>query len=176
MRILIQFHSTIEETLGFLNSTRSELGLKMAIMTLKPFSLREIDGELSVDDIAIDADNDIRVILSDGGVDSTANSPNQFLDSNPGVVIFDIGRLSDKGLHESALSFGSEVESKVAIAKKISSKLKKVTKVGALAVNPSTGAEAKLRSHRYTYGAKVKHDLGVKILPVAGGSIIKLPS
>lgn len=102
-----------------------------------------------------------------------ATSPNNFYDLNQGTIGLHIGRLTEQGLKESALAFMSDDKDKVAIANKVASKLKKLTKAGAIAVNPVNGAEANARSHRYTSGAKALYDEGIKILPVAGNSFFK---
>ncbi len=171
-KIMIQFHATLEELVEYVNSTSSELGLVMTLMILRPFTLRKIEGELSVDDLNID--NDIRVILTSCEPSMDASSPNNFYDLNPGTIDLDIGRLTEQGLKESALAFMSDDKEKIAIANKIAARLKKITKPGAIAVNPVNGAEANARSHRYTIGAKSMYDEGIKILPVAGNSFFKL--
>lgn len=176
MRIIIQFHAVAEEIVTYLNSVSSELSLIMTVMILRPFALREINSELSLGDLMLrTSDTDIRIILTKGRPNIMANSPNQFFDLNPGVISIDIGSLTERGLQESALSFGSDDKEKIAIANKIASKLKKITKAGVVAVNPISGAAAAVRSHRYTEGAKAMYDGGVKILPVAGHCVYKLP-
>lgn len=171
-KIMIQFHSTLEELAEYINSISSELGLFVTIMIIRPFALREADGKLSIEAMNVDAD--IRIILTAERPSIDASSPNNFYDLNPSTIGLHIGRLTEQGLKESALAFMSDDKEKAAIANKVASKLKKLTKAGAIAVNPVNGAEAHARSHRYTEGAKVLHDEGVKILPVAGNSFFKL--
>lgn len=170
--IMIQFHANLEELVEYLNSVSSELGLNITMMILKPFTLRVIEGEVSLDDLVLDGD--IRILLTKENPTLGALSPNKFYDINPGTVDFDIGQLTEMGLQESALAFMSDDKEKISIANKIALRLKKITKAGAIAVNPVTGAEANVRTHRYTKGAKAKYDEGVKMLPVAGNSILKL--
>lgn len=171
-KIMIQFHSTFEELVEYVNSINSDLGLVMTIMVLSPFAVRNIEGELSVDDLNIDAD--IRIIFTCQKPTMDATSPNSFYDLNPGSIGLHVGRLTGQGLKESALAFMSDDKDKIAIANKIAARLKKITKSGAIAVNPVNGAEASARSHRYTLGVKSLYDEGVKILPVAGNSFFKL--
>lgn len=171
-KIMIQFHSTFEELVEYMNSISSELGLVMTLMVLSPFAIRKIEGELSIDDLSIDTD--IRVIFTSQKPSMGASSPNNFYDLNQGTIGLHVGRLTEQGLKESALAFMSDDKEKISIANKIASRLKKITKSGAVAVNPINGAEANARSHRYTLGAKSMYDEGVKILPVAGNSFFKL--
>lgn len=174
--IMIQFHATLEELVEYLNSVSSDLGLIMTMMILKPFTLKQIEGGLTLDGLLQSGkDVDIRLLLTKDKPDLSASSPNNFLDLNPGAVVLDIGCLSELGLHESALSFMSDEKGKITVANKLASKLKKITKSGVIAVNPVSGAEANIRSHRYSVGAKAKYDEGVKILPIAGNSFLKLP-
>jgi len=171
-KIMIQFHATLEELVEYINSISSELGLFVTVMVLRPFALRETDGALSVEELSIDGD--IRIILTVQKPSMDATSPNNFYDLNQGTIGLHIGRLTEQGLKESALAFISDDKDKAAIANKVASKLKKLTKTGAIAVNPVNGAEANARSHRYTSGAKALYDEGIKILPVAGNSFFKL--
>lgn len=173
--ISIQFHATTEELVNFIVSVSSELGLIITMMILKPFNLKVIEGNLTLSDLASKLkEGDLRLVLNVGRPCIESTSPNRFLDENPGSIVLDIGSLSALGLKESALSFMSDEKDKISIANKVASQLKKITRTGAVAVNPVNGAEAKIRSHRFTEGAKLKYDEGIKILPVAGNSLYKL--
>ncbi|GGJ05859.1 hypothetical protein GCM10007978_49310 [Shewanella hanedai] len=173
--ISIQFHATSEELLNFVISVSSELKLVVTMMTLKPFNLTIVEGKLELSEFLDKLKvGDLRLVLSTATPCIEFTSPNNFLDANSGSILIDIGPLSDLGLEESALSFISSEKDKISIANNVSSKLKRITKAGAIAVNPINGAEAKIRTHRYTQGAKVMADNGVKILPIAGNSFYKL--
>lgn len=172
-KIMIQFHATLDELVEYANSISSEFSLVRSLMCLRPFAVSEIDRELSAEDINIDCG--VRIIFTKQKPSLNASSPNNFYDLNPGTVDLDIGRLTKYGLKESALSFMSDDGEKIAIANKLASRLKKITKAGAIAVNPVSGAEANARSHRYTGGAKALYDDGVRILPIAGNIFFKLP-
>ncbi len=153
--ISIQFHATTEELLSFIVTISSEFSLIITMMTLKPFKLEIVEGELTLSDLASKLEEgDLRLILNVSSPDVRSTSPNSFLDKNPGSIVLDIGDLSDLGLKESSLSFMSDEKTKISIANRVASRLKKITKSGAIAVNPINGAEAKIRSHRYTEGAK----------------------
>lgn len=171
-KIMIQFHATLDELVDYVNRISSELGLFVTVMALKPFSLREVDGELCVNTMSIDGD--VRIIFTTQKPSTDASTPNCFYDQNPGTIGLHIGRMTEQGLKESSLAFMSDDNEKIAIANKAASKLKKITKSGVIAVNPVNGGEANIRSHRYTEGAKDLYDEGVKILPLAGNSILKL--
>jgi hypothetical protein len=171
-KIMIQFHATLEELVEYMNSVGSDFGLNTTMMILRPFTLKEVDGELSVDDLK--HNGDVRIIFTKERPNINASSPNKFYDLNPGTVDLDIGQLTSESLKESALAFMSDDKDKMAVANKLASRLKKVTKAGAIAVNPDNGAEANARSHRYTEGAKAMYADGVKILPVAGNCFFKL--
>ena len=45
---------------------------------------------------------------------------------------------------------------------------------GVVAVNPHTEAEANIKNHRYTNGAKAFYAQGGRISPVAGGAYLKI--
>lgn len=173
--IMIQFHSTVEELLEFVEVVETDFDLSVTVMIMKPFSLKEFNRELDMGALrgAIET-SDVNLILTNGKASLGASTQNQFLDLNPGSIVINIGKLSSGVLHESGLAFMSDDELKIKIANKVAAKLKKITNAGAIAVNPVTGAEAKIRSHRYTEGAKAKYEEGVKIVPIAGNNIFKL--
>lgn len=171
-KISIQFHATLTELVEYINAMLSEFGLAVTIMTPKPFALKKGGGQLSVDDFS--SENDTRIIFTKEKPIIDASSPNNFYDLNPGTIGLHVGRLTDQGLKESAFSFMSDDQNKIDLANKLASRLKKITKAGAIAINPISGAEAVVRSHRYTEGAKSMYDGGVRMLPLAGNSLIKL--
>lgn len=171
-KIMIPFHATLEELVEYVNSISSEFDLAITLLVLRPFSVMEAGHELSTQDLSIDGDT--RIILTNGKPSLDASSPNNFYDLNPGTIGLHIGRLTEEGLNESALVFMSDDKERAAIANKISARLKKITKAGAIVVNPVNATEANARSHRYTEGAKELYDDGVKILPVAGNSFFRL--
>lgn len=173
--LLVQFHAVPEEILDFVKSVSRDLGLVVVVMVLKPFKIELIDNLDKLEEIlAQKREADIRIALKAGEIDLTAKSPNNFFDLNSDCITVDIGTLSARALNESSLSFQSDSTEAFRTANKVANKLKKFTKSGAIAVNPDTGAEAKIRSHRYTEMAKQKYDEGIKILPVAGKNLFKL--
>ncbi len=102
---------------------------------------------------------------------SVANAT-AFLDKHPGALRLDIGRRSEKGLRESSLSCRTSDARSLTAWKRVVRKLQCITKAGAIAVNPATGATSRLRSHRYTEGAKALDERGVPMLPVAGAAVL----
>lgn len=171
-KITIQFHATLDEIIEYINEMSTEFGLTVTIMRLKPFGLELATQQLLAEKLP--SNSDIRIFFAKATPTIEASSPNKFYDMNPGIIGLHIGQLTDLGLKESAFSFMSDEQEKIDLANKLASKLKRITKAGVFAINPKNGAEAALRSHRYTEGAKSLYDTGVKILPLAGNSFIKL--
>lgn len=169
----VQFHATSDEISGFINSLCSSDDLNLVFMVLHPFSVAILRGEIHAEFLD-KHEGDVRFYLMLDDPDLDVGSVSEFLDHNHGAVALEVGRLSGGILQESSVSFMSDELGKYNFAKKIVSKLKKITKAGAVAVNPITGAEANIRSHRFTKGAKEKFDQGVRIVPVAGNSFFKL--
>lgn len=170
--IVIQFHANAEELAGYVNLASSDLGLSPYMMHFKPFGINRISSDVTPDMLRVDAD--IEIIFTNEQLDLSADSQNGFLDRNPGLTLLSVGNLTEQGLDESGLACLSDDHGQVALAKKLATRLKKITKAGAIAVNPVSGAEANIRSHRYTEGAKSLYEEGVKILPIAGTSTYKL--
>lgn len=174
--ISIQFHATIEELVQFVETASADLGLPVTMMVLQPFSLKSVDGKIDIDELlALLEDSFVEFVLSADEVNENATSTLNFADHNPGRIYVQIGQSTPGSLQQSALMFMSDDEDKIRTANRVASRLKKMTKAGMIAVNPDTGAEAKIRIFRYTDGAKAKYDEGIKLLPVAGKSILKIP-
>ncbi len=173
-KIMIQFHATLEELVDFINSTSSELNLNIAIITLSPFSLEKVNNELSVEQIQ--PNKTLRIIFTDEKAIIDTFLSNRSYDLSSGITELRIGHLTKEGLNESALAFMCNNAYKASIANKLALKLKKITKAGAIAVNPVNGAEASIRNHRYTDGARAIYHEGIKILPIAGHSFLKFPN
>jgi hypothetical protein len=177
-RSLTQFQATPEELIDFLCCLRGQLSFSLAIIGWKPFALTLINKSDDFDFAKLaDVENkfSMRIALSCREPLVAADSEGLFYDNNPGCVTIDIGKYSEDGLDESALSFGSSDDDSIVFAKKVFSKLKKITTAGAVAVNPDTGAEGWIRTHRYTQGAKDLFDRGVKMKSL-GSCIYKFGS
>lgn len=152
-----------------------EFGLYAVLMVLSPFSVRQI------------APADIVGLFAETGMQSSrslvfmtsapklgVDRQGSFFDINPNVLVLDVGRFIDEGLEESCFSMRSEDEDVIKIGKVISGRIRKMTVAGVTAINPTTGAMAVIRAHRFTDGALKLEDAGIKMLPVAGTSIIRL--
>jgi len=174
---IIQFHATPEELFEFLNCLRNEVKFSVAIIGWKPFSLKLVSKyeEFDFNKLGTIGKSDfIRVVISSSESLTPADSEGRFYNQNAGSVTIDIGVYSDNSLGESALSFMSSNIDEIEFANKIISRLKKITSAGVMAVNPDTGAESIIKTHRYTQAAKMLYDSGIRIMPIAGKAYLKL--
>jgi hypothetical protein len=103
-----------------------------------------------------------------------ATSRMKFLDANLGGVTINIGRLTELGLKQSALSILNGFPVNYELAKKIAKELKRVTKAGVSSINPLTGTGSVTKSFRYTSGALKLEASGTRMLPFAGGAQLVL--
>ena len=174
---MIQFHAAPVELAELLSNLRKEIRFSMAIIGWRPFALTLI-GESEEYDFCNIADvaknTDIRIALSCRKSLIAADSEGHFFDKNPDCVIIDIGEFSQNMLGESAISFMSSDLDAIEFVNKVISKLKKITSAGAIAVNPETGVEGRVRTHRYTEGAKDLFVHGTKIMSIGGKTYFKL--
>ena len=169
--ILVQFHAVPAEMGGFVLNALEEVPAYVTAFRFWPFEAVpvEVDG--------------VEAMLRDENIRELAftldppklpvKSSNEFLDLNPSALRLDIGRQSEQGLRESCLSARTTDGRALDAWRMFARRLRKVTKVGAVAVNPLTGATTLARSHRYTAGAKALADEGVTIRPI-GGNILRL--
>lgn len=104
-----------------------------------------------------------------------ARSLYEFRVTNPESLVLEIGRLTDEGLEESWLSSSAENKSTLKLWRRASKSLRAGMLSGAEAVNNSNGTIAPIKWHSFTKGALEVYKEGVKILPPAGNTTIKLP-
>jgi hypothetical protein len=174
-KLITQFHATPSEMAEYLERLRIDMPCSLALignrLPILYAKSEPVDFQSKIDDAG-----DVRIVLSSKGDMVWADSPNKLLDANPNCLVMDIGKRDSDGLEESCLSARIDPEDDAALqlAAFAFSQLKKITKAGAVAVNPSNGAEAAMRTHRFTKGAKVLFDEGGRMKPVGGNAIIKL--
>lgn len=172
--VLIQFHALLDELAVFLVGVLDDLDVHVTALRFQPFRAEPVgkdDIELALRDPAV---RELVLTLDPPGhavLDAAA-----FASRNPSALRLDLGRRSERGLGESCLSARTKDERALEVWKQIARKLRRITLAGALAMNPATGATSRLRSHRFTAGAKALHDDGVAMLPVAGGAVLRLGS
>ena len=97
-----------------------------------------------------------------------------FLEKNPCAMILDVARPTSNGLRQSKISCRSFDLPMPDEWGKFARRLRLATSSGATALNPDTGATTFTKNFRYTSGAKALHDSGVPMLPIAGGTVLKL--
>ena len=170
--ISIQFHALPEEILPLLQDFIAKIGPGIVAIRFRPFEAVTCDPAKMDDAFGDESVRRIAFTLTAPVV--AAEGMNAFLDKNPDVLLLDIGRRSERGLGESWLSAkGVQPE----VARKwglLVRRLRAITEEGAIAVNPKSGATAKVKGHRFTRGAKLLEMEGVSILPAAGTTILKL--
>jgi hypothetical protein len=172
---MIQFHASIEEILAYVDSTRTKLTLDTVLLYESPYEVKQIQHDEAFDEKLLDSiRQDASLVLLESVDVATTSSRQAFHERNPGAVFIEIGNETSDGLYQSALSFMSDNEQELKLAKKIAARLKRITKAGPVAVNPKTGDECVVKTYRYTEGAKEKYESGIIIRPVAGGCILKL--
>jgi hypothetical protein len=104
-----------------------------------------------------------------------AASLHQFQQRNPDALTLEIGAITPDGLTESWLSAKTENQAAVKRWRQASKSLRAEMLSGAEAVNPQTGASGPMKWHRFTKAAQTAYAEGLKMLPAAGNSIVRLP-
>ena len=170
--VVIQFHAVIDELVEFLQGVTEEFQVHVTALRFHPFSTTLVDNDLIGVTVRDPTVREFALTIDPPSL-SAANA-NEFLDRNPSALRLDIGRLSQQGLAESCLSARTTDEPTIKTWRSVARKLRAITKAGAIATNPATGATSRLRSHRFTIGAKALGDNGVAIRPVAGGAMLRL--
>lgn len=97
-----------------------------------------------------------------------------FVRHNPASVLIELGRFTPAGLTESWLATKTEDERILNKERLLKKNIYLITRTGASTENASTGARTPRPNLRFTPGAIAAYKDGVRILPVAGTSIIRL--
>jgi hypothetical protein len=108
-------------------------------------------------------------------VTATAASIEELRQTNPEVLVLEIGHLTTNGLKESWL--WSMCNDPVASKRwnSVAAKIRRHTKSGMRAVNPRTGGVAEQKSLRFTRGAQIAYHSGTPLLSFVGFAILQPP-
>lgn len=168
--ILIQFHALPEELRPLFAWSIVDIEAQITAFRFQPFLAQKVRMD-NLDVLLLDPS--VREVAFTLEVPTlSVATATAFLDRHPGALRLDMGRRSEKGLRESSLSCRTSDARALTAWKGVVRKLQGITTAGAIAVNPATGATSRLRSHRYTEGAKALDDMGVPMLPVAGATVL----
>lgn len=169
--ISIQFHALPEETIPVVGAFIDDLRPHVLCIGFPPFEVWQIDRSQIAE--AMQDENVRRIALVLGKPIPTAGTMSQLLERNPDALILDIGRKGGEGLKESWLTASTSNAEALKAWRKLAKIIRSMTKTGAIAVNPSTGATAKLKDHRFSDGAMRLDAKGVPMLPAAGTSRLR---
>ena len=172
-RILIQFHALPEELSPLAARWVRDHRLRVVGLKFFPFEVVSIEpGDLH----RVFADESLvrEVAFSLQTPRLRARSKLEFADRNPNALYLSIGRSSPSGLAESCLSGRSTDTKAIMVWRRIARDLRTATEAGVLAINTATGRSCKIRTHRFTIGAKALDAAGVPILPLNKGVVLRL--
>lgn len=170
--LIIQFHATLDELRVFAAVVAARFPIFVTAFRSQPFDANRV----TVDEL--------EAVLSDVKVKKLAFTleearlpaaiEGEFLDLNPNALLLRIGRLSREGLEESILSARSVEAAPFVTWKRVAQELRKITRTGAVAVNPVTGESSPAKDLRFTKGARQLFDEGVTLRPLAGSCVYRL--
>jgi hypothetical protein len=108
--------------------------------------------------------------------DLSIKNQTAFRNKHINATNLDIGSLSADSLDESVFGTIADKEDIAFVqAKKIASKLKKITKAGVIFKNVDTNAEALSRTHRYTKLVQEKCAEGLRLISVGCSKLVAYP-
>lgn len=162
---MIQFYALPEELIPLIEEWKGEFAFRMVVVQLFPeMKAFEIDSFEDVANLPIEINNIYSVLL--GFAEPVLDEKNRyaFLVKNKEFLTIDLGKLTEKGLEESALLGETDDVGLLSVWKKLARQLKKITKAGLWAVNTERGGKGFYKSYRYTEGACKLSQNGVKLL------------
>lgn len=167
---LTQFYAVPREILSFLNTVRHEIDFAAAITIghRNKFAYVKKSETFDFEKLAdTTKDREIEILISD--IDAfdelDVDSSYSFLATYPSCVVVCIGKLVPRGLTESSIGFMTDDPEKYAFGVKIASKFKKTTITGGMLLGTDTGWAEKRIKARYTSGARLLSDQGLRICP-----------
>ncbi len=171
--ISIQFHATPDELLSLVRDCVTEFDLHVVAMKFFPFEAVEVSGS-HLDEVfsSSSAFRELALTLQKPFV--AVRSSTEFFDKNPNKLRLDIERPSEKGLKQTWLTARVNDTEALPIWQEVARRVKAISKVGVVVVNPHTGASVRSRSFRYTEGAKALESMGIQMLAGSGGCLIRL--
>lgn len=172
MRASIQFHADPAELYSLLRETLREGTLTLVALRLRPFSVTRVYAESMEDVIATGYVNRWYMCSSEPSL--ACDNELEFSELNKNAIRLDIGSISSCGLGQSWLVCEELPEHKSEGFNRVFSRIRKMTVAGVTATNPVSGAAVKIKSFRYSQGAKQLAVGGVIMLPPAGNAIIRL--
>jgi hypothetical protein len=171
--ILIQFHALPEEVFSFARHCMEDLHLYAVVMKYFPFENVEVSAQ---DILHFSKTTSPFRELAFTIKKPILSSKDEFTKNNPSRLQIGLPILNPEGLRQVALSARTDNSDELLIWRKIANRLKKITNVGVVAMNPESGATCPAPTFRYTSGAKSLASDGVPMLPVAGRNLIKFVS
>lgn len=170
--IEVYFHCVIDELVPIVRWFAEDCGGHVIATRFPPFRAELVDTariESALRDLTVGS---LMLTWSPPVVPDGGHRQSALLDANPGHLTLEVGRLEAEGLRQSTMTATASPEI-LARWKTLSRRIKSITKAGATAVNPETGATSRAREYRYTEGAKRLADEGTPMLPLAGGARIR---
>ncbi len=171
--ISIQFHALPEELMRFIKEVAEDFSANVVAMRFFPFMLRPVS-TVEIEHFFECAPDYRRWAFTQSEVALPIADELDFADKNPDHLRLEIGRRTERGLEQSWLTARTVNTDALATWRRVATRLKKMTNQGVTAINPNTGASSRMKSFRYTNGAKSLESLGIAMLPIAGTSLLKL--
>ncbi|MBL9025020.1 MAG: hypothetical protein JNL21_22680 [Myxococcales bacterium] len=170
-RIAIQFHALPSEVIDLIDEFVRVERLSLAVVTFPPFRAEEAQADALPSFLG--GRTALRVVMTPEPVDVSASNIRDMLERNGDCLVVDIGQKSAEGLGESVMSTASEDKERLALWRRFAKRVRSMTKAGAIAFDPATGAESRVKNHRYSAGAKAAQEAGVEMLPTAGAARLR---
>jgi hypothetical protein len=168
--VLVQFHADPSELINLAANWLQVDSVHMTTIQMQPFVASEVH---NVSDL--EAKWPVPILsLTAWPPDLRATSWGEFLKRNTGALMLEVGKLDADGLRESSLSSRCGDEAVAQVWKRFASQLRAITRAGVWVSTEDGEHRQFYRNHRYTNGAKRLQASGIRILPVAGNTVIHL--
>lgn len=168
-----QFYATPAEVADFVRGVLRRYRVWAGLVRKHPFRLDPVEPGADVDDDAVAVAD--WVVFTLAPVESEVASAKELGALAADALTLEIGRVDDDGLRQSWLRAMTENDAAMKVWGRVARDLRAITYAGVTAVDPATGVPGPVsRTLRCTSGARELDARGVRILPAAGTTLLRL--
>lgn len=169
-KLAISFHAIPEEVIDLASEWKERFDLHLVALQFFPtFQAEQIKDAKRL--LQIDVPR--RICLSRSAPNVAARSLLEFMNRNPDSLVIDIGQFSRSKLGESSVS-AQGANAEFDFWKTLASELRKRTKAGMWAHNPTNGAKRFYPQHRYTARAANLAEQGAELAAATGWNLFSV--
>lgn len=168
-----QFYATPAELADFVRGVLRRYRVSAGLVRKHPFRIDPVEPGADLTDDAVGIAD--WVVFAVEPIEGEVTSAKALETTVPDALTLEVGRLDEHGLRQSWLRAMGDNEAAMKLWARVARDLRTITYAGVTAVDPATGVRGPAsRTVRCTPGARELDARGVRILPAAGTTSLRL--